>query len=299
MRRLRLNGPLVAGATVVLGLVVILLLPLFIDLDPNTVRLTDVVNGRIVVPPLAPGVNGHLLGTDRMGRDLLARLVYGARFTLSAGFGIAALRALLGIPLGLIAGWYGGTLSYITNLLSSSLSALPTLLAVIVLMHGAALAVKSYNSYLAAYVVVVALVGVPRLAEQLRRLVDEVKTQPYIEAARATGAPTARIVVRHILRVISGDLVVALAAETGWVLLLMGQLAVFRFIIAGDLAFQGGQAQGVSAEKTAEWAEMVGLNYGLFRTRYWVPLYPVLALGTTVAGLQLLAEGLRRRWLHR
>ncbi|MGE5673522.1 MAG: ABC transporter permease [Mycobacterium leprae] len=294
----RYNLPLILGLVVLAGIGVTLLLPLFVHLDPQATHVFLQDGDLLRHSPTPPGVGGYLLGTDEFGRDLLARVIYGARLTLPIALAIGLLRALLAIPVGLIAGWRGGWAARFTNLFASSISALPVTILAIFLFKS--LAVWFVGQFLVLYLTIMVLIGAPRLAEQVRRLTAEVKMQPYIESAVAAGTPTGRILFRHVLPVIQGDLAITMAAELAWVLILMGQMAIFGVMV---VPFRQVTIEGipypVNMDLTPEWGTLLGLSRRIFRSSPWIPFAGAIAIGVTVASLQLIAEGLRRRWLHR
>lgn len=297
--RLRLNTPLVVGGLLMLGLLVVLVLPYFVDLpDPNATRMIAEVDGKVKGPPFSPGTAGYVWGSDGAGRDVLARVIYGARPSVGLALGVAAARALLCIPLGLLAGWRGGWLGRTVHGLATGFGSLPTLMLVIYVLRTLGLLVtKGPWWLLTAAVLVVA--GVPRLAEQVRRLTQEAAVRPHIEAAIATGASGGRIMWKHIFPLLKGDLLVAMTAEMGWVLLMLGQITIFGIIFGGAIFVPREGAAAVRVERLAEWGQSMGINVGFLRTHPWVPYAPAAALGLTIVGFQLLAEGIRQRWIRR
>ncbi|HWI60518.1 MAG TPA: ABC transporter permease subunit [Symbiobacteriaceae bacterium] len=299
LMRLRLNGPLVVGSLLMLALVVVLILPSFADLpDPNATRMIAQVDGRTMGPPFRPGQVGYVWGSDGAGRDVFARVIYGARPSVGLALGVAAVRALLCIPLGLLAGWRRGWLGRTVHGLSTGFASLPTLVLVIYVVRTLGIFVTSGPWWLLLAVVLV-VAGVPRLAEQVRRLTEEAAVRPHIEAAVAAGASGWRIIWKHIFPLLKGDLLVAMTAEMGWVLLMLGQITVFGMIFGGAIAVPREGALPLYVERLPEWGQAMGINVGLLRTHPWVPYAPAAALGLTVVGFQLLAEGIRQRWIRR
>jgi peptide/nickel transport system permease protein len=301
MKRLRLNGPLVLGSLIGLGLLVLLVLPWVVKLrDPYLgVFLADVGGGKLMAPPYKPGVAGYLLGSDFVGRDLLSRLVYGARTTLLVALVISAARWLLALPIGLASAWRGGWAAGLTRTLATGFSAIPSLVMVAIVLLSLKQVVFATNTWMAVYGAALIVVGVPRLAEQVRRRAVAVRLMPHIEAAVATGAGGGRIVRRHILPVMVPDLLVMGAAEMAWVLLTMGQLAVFMIFVGGTVKIEKDGWPTRYVEWQAEWGQMLGANRTMFLSNPWIPLYPGMALGLAAACFHLLAEGLRLRFLRR
>lgn len=300
MRRLRLNGPLLLGALLGLGLLLVLCLPWLMELpDPHLARFYVWIDDVLRLPPFAPGEQGFVLGSDRMGRDMLSRLIYGARTTLAIAMGVTLLRFVLAVPLGLLAGWRGGWLGRFTSALAGGFGAIPTLILVALILSGLRRMIADPMDWFLIYCAVLVAAGFPRIADQMRLRAQEIALQPHIEAAVAVGAGSGRIIRRHIAPLMRADLLVTVAAEMAWVLVAMGQLAVFGIFVGGTvvLRFEGYPDQVM--EWMAEWGQMLGANRMLVRSRPWIPLYPGIALGLAAACFHLLAEGIRIRGLRR
>lgn len=289
------NVPLWLGTTLLAGLLLLLVLPLIVGLkDPDAISVATRVGERVVKAPYAPGQLGYVLGSDWAGRDVLSRVVYGARITLLIAVVVTSLRAALAIPAGLLAGWYGGLAARVISALSTGTSALPSIVLATLILGGIQKAVPE-SGWLWTYCGVMVLIGTPRLAEQVRRLTEETARRQHIEAAVALGAPPRRIILKHIFPLMNGELAVSLAAEMAWALVMMGQLAIFNIWVGGYVAVELIDSV-LRLEKFPEWGQMMGANRDLLRTgQWWIPVAPGVALGATVVGLQLLAEGLRLR----
>lgn len=300
LQRLRLNGPLVFGLALVAGLVTMVLLPWISHVrDPHLAQLMAFVDGNMYTPPLKPGQYGFLWGTDRVGRDLFARVVYGARITLALAAGVNILRCLVAFPLGLWAGWQGRVPGRLTRALATGFGAIPTLLLVSMILKPLRQMVSSQLAWLWVYGLVLVVAGFPRIAEHVRRRAEEIRALPHIESAVAAGAQPRRIVLKHILPLMSGDFMVVMAAEMAWVLLMMGQLAVFGVFVGGYVRVVRDGFPTLTVEWMAEWSQMLGANRGEFLSHPWIPMYPGIALGLTAVCFHLLAEGLRLRSLRR
>lgn len=299
MRRLRINAPALVALILALPLLALLLLPLVVDLpDPAQTRLAADVGDRVMPPPYKPGQFDYLLGSDRAGRDLLARLAYGGRLTLSVALSISLLRAAASLPLGLLAGWYGGWAARLISAFSFGLGALPSLVLVTFALSGIR-AVAQGNAWIGAYIGVAALAGAPHLAEQVRRLTREIAARPHVEAAVSLGAGPPRILTRHVLPLMAGNLAVAFAADVAWVLIMMGQLSVFGIYLGGTLVIERLGHLPLVLESQPEWGQMLGANRDLLRTHPWIPISPALGIGLAASCFQMLAEGLRIRWARR
>lgn len=296
----RWNMPLVAGVGLCLGLLLLLLLPALVDLPhPQMALMTAWVDGKIVRAPFAPGQMNYLLGSDVLGRDLLSRLVYGARYTLLIAGAINLVKALVGIPLGLAAGWSGGWLRQVSLLMARGMGALPKVVMAVMILAPLRLLMVADATWLVTYGLVMAVLGLPAVVEFTRLRTEELKVMPHVEAARALGASDGQIIWRHIARLLRGDLAVMLAAEMAWVLLMMGQLAVLGIVLGGTSVMVGPLDQALSVEYWPEWSLMLAVNRWAILGRRWHLLLPGLALGLAAFAFHMLAEGLRLRWMRR
>ncbi|MBP2017283.1 peptide/nickel transport system permease protein [Symbiobacterium terraclitae] len=294
----RLNFPLILGLMLTAGLLFLLVLPELVTLeDPHVGVYMQVEGRRLRLAPFAPGEFGYVLGSDMVGRDMLARVVYGARYTLGLAAGVILLRLAVALPAGLRAGWAGGRAGRLVQTLAVGFGSIPALALVAMTLGGLRWLIPGQAGWLAAYVAMLVLSGAPRMAEQVRRRVEEIMIMPHVEAARALGATPGRILLRHVLPLMRADLAVMISSEMAWVLLLMGQLAVFGIYVGGTVAVRGDGWVRI-IEYLPEWGQMLGANrYNILGTP-WIPFYPGLALGLSAAAFHLLAEGFRLRGLR-
>jgi peptide/nickel transport system permease protein len=142
--------------------------------------------------PLQPPSREHLLGTDRLGRDVFSRLLYGGRIVLWVVALSVAISAAVGVPLGLLSGWSGGRLDRVLSMVMDAVYAFPSLVLAIAL--AAVLGPRPENAAVA-----IAVVYIPTYFRMVRGQVLQVKASPFVESLRALGLPTGRILVRHIL----------------------------------------------------------------------------------------------------
>lgn len=224
-----------------------------------------------VLAKLRPPTSDHLLGTDSFGRDILSRLLYGARVSLVIGF-IATLAAMaVGSVIGLFAGWYGHRFDALVMQAMDVLLAFPSLILglIIVAMLG-----PSMINIIAA----IALTSVPAFARIARAPTIAVKQREYVEACRALGYADARIMVRHILPNIFPEILV------------MGSLWLANAIrTEASLAFIG---LGVKPP-TATWGGMIREGFENILDSPWLALAPGFAILVVVFSLNLLGDGLR------
>lgn len=251
------TGGVLAGVVVLLALVSLFWLPYDSD---------DTSGGRLA----GPG-GGHLLGTDKLGRDLFTQLMTGSRIALEAGLGSVAVAAVLGITLGVVAafaqGWFDDTLSALLDILI----AFPTLLL-------AMLIVAARSATLGSAVLAIGLAQSAVVARLTRILVKRVLAQDYITASRTSGTSWPRIVAGHVLPNIWPTLVVNLALQFG--------LAV--------LAEAGLSYLGLGAPPpNASWGRMLQEAQATFTTAPAGALAPGVLLVLLVIGVNLIADGLR------
>lgn len=215
--------------------------------------------------------SSHWLGTDDLGRDVLSRLLYGARISISVGILSQLTIALVGIPIGAIAGLKGGWLDYIVMRVIDVLSSLPTILFYILLM--VALGAGFWNLILA-----MTLTGWIGIARLVRGQVLSLKKTDFIRASRAMGAGNWYIVKKHILKNVLTPVIVSIALG----------IPGAMFAEAG-LSFLG---LGIPAPQ-ASWGQMVGMYQGYIRTAWHLTVFPSILLALTMLGWFLFADGIR------
>jgi peptide/nickel transport system permease protein len=218
-----------------------------------------------------PGTPGHLLGTDNLGRDVLSRLLYGSRISLSVGLVVVSIAAAIGTALGLLSGYYGGAVDITIMRLVEIFVAFPFLILVVAVI--AVLGPSLYNVML-----VLGLVSWPLYARLVRSEVLAIREFPYIEAARAIGAGKARIMFRHVLpNCLSSVLVTAAMSMAGAIL------------STAALGFLGLGVQ----PPTPEWGMMLNEARKFLRQYPWEIFYPGVAIMLVVLALNFLGDGLR------
>ncbi|WP_435134806.1 ABC transporter permease [Actinacidiphila sp. bgisy144] len=258
----RRSATLVSGVTLT-GLIVLLAL---VSAFWTPYATDDTSGGRLA----GPG-GGHLLGTDKLGRDLFTQLMTGSRIAVEAGLGSVAIAALIGVTLGVLAafaqGWLDDTLAAFLDILI----AFPTLLL-------AMLVVTARSATLSSAIIAIGLAQSAVVARLVRILVKRVLTQDYITAARTSGTSWPRTVLGHVLPNIWPTLVVNLALQFG--------LAV--------LAEAGLSYLGLGAPPpNASWGRMLQEAQATFTTAPAGALAPGILLVVLVVGVNLVADGLR------
>jgi ABC-type dipeptide/oligopeptide/nickel transport system permease subunit len=254
----------IGGGIVVALVLMAIAAPLVARHDPVGVDLIRSLEG-----PSAT----HWLGTDIQGRDVWARLVYGARVSLTVGIASQGIALLLGLVLGLLAGYYGKWLDELVMRLADVTLAFPTLLLLIAL-------VAALQPSLTIVFVTIGLVGWAGMARLVRGQVLVVRELEYVQAQRALGANDARIITRHVLPGVVAPVVIA------------STLGIAGAIMAeSSLSFLGLGVQ----PPTPSWGAMIADGRDLYqlRTAPWTSLSPGLAIGAAVLGFNLLGDALR------
>jgi len=221
---------------------------------------------------LAPPSWQHWLGTDEMGRDLYARLLYGGRITLGMVVAVAGLIAPFGLFMGLIAGYAGGIVDLVFMRICDIFLALPRLVLALAF-------VAAWRPGIMSAVVAIALTGWPPYARLARAEALLLRQSEAIAAIRLMGASNWRILFRHIAPLSLPSLIVRLTLEMSGIIL----------TVAG-LGFLGMGAQ----PPLPEWGAMVAAGRPYLLTQWWVPTVPGLAIVLAALGFNLLGDGLRR-----
>jgi peptide/nickel transport system permease protein len=213
----------------------------------------------------------HLFGTDEVGRDLLARVIYGARASLLAGLVSVGIAIAAGVPLGLIAGYAGGLVDALISRLTDAMLACPFLILAIAL--AAFLGPSLSNAMIA-----IGITATPLFIRLTRGQVLAIKSEDFVEAARAIGNPPWRIALRHILPNVMPQLLV------------QASLTVATAIIAeASLSFLGLGQQ----PPAPSWGSMLNAAQRFLVNAPWLAVWPGLAIMITVLSFNLLGDGLR------
>jgi peptide/nickel transport system permease protein len=262
-RRGRWNAPLVAGL-VLFALIVLCAVcaPLLTSYDPIQQNLADAF--------LAPGSKNHLLGTDALGRDVLSRLLYGARVDLRVGVLAVISPFVIGSLLGLISGWFGGWVDAVIGRIVDMVIAFPFLVLVIALVF--AMGPGTTSIYTA-----ITLVGWVAYCRIVRGQVLIAKEQEYAMAARASGLPTWRILLRHLLPNVVLQAIVFSMSDI-----------VLTLLAIVTLGFLG---LGVPPP-TPDWGTMIQEGQQFILDKWYMSTIPGLAVVLTGLALALIADGI-------
>ena len=286
------NLPIVFGGIIVLGLFLIVLFgPAWAPENPYLAgqRSSMVIDGTFTTSPFPP-MPGLPLGTDQWGRDILSLLLYGTRNTLVACLFIAMARILLGLSLGLLAGWNEGrSIDRVVMSLVEASSALPALLTGMILIMALGI-----QKGIAVFIVALCFVGWAEIAQYMRSETLVVKRKPFIDSARVVGLDDLGITVRHILPNVLPALVVIAVLEMAAVLMILGELGFIGVFIGGGTWVQVGDTTVANIPDIPEWGAMMAGSRAYARSKTWMVFYPSAAFFVAVLGFNLLGEGLRR-----
>ncbi|RME82891.1 MAG: ABC transporter permease [Caldilineae bacterium] len=257
----RSNAAMAGTAIILIWLLIAILAPYITPYD----HLAQDLSHR-----LEPPNRVHWFGSDELGRDIFSRVLYGARISMPLGILVVALSSVIGILVGGISGYVGGTFDEVVMRIADVFLAFPSL--VLAMAITAALGPGLNNAMLAIVVVLW-----PTYARVIRGQVLAVKERDYIEAARAVGAPSHRILLRHVFPNSYTPVFVKASLDIGAAIL-----------IAAGLSFIGLGAP----PPTPEWGTMVSMGRQKF-AQWWIATFPGLAMLTVVMGFNFLGDGLR------
>lgn len=258
----RNRSALIGGSIMVVVIAVALLSPWITPYDPLAVMPKDRLQG--------PSWS-HWMGTDKVGRDVLSRVIAGAPQSLSVGLITMLLGGSIGVTLGLIAGYVRGPISTGIVMLGDAMLAFPSILLALAIV--AALGPGLRNTIIA-----VGVATIPYYMRVVRSAVLALRESQFVEAAVVSGSSDLRIVVRHVLPNVLAPIIVlaSLSVATG-------------ILVGSSLSFLGLGAQ----PPEPEWGSMLNDGRSILRQAPWVTTFPGLAIMITVLGMNLLGDGLR------
>ncbi|MFL5641197.1 MAG: ABC transporter permease [Chloroflexota bacterium] len=233
-------------------------------------------NGNRPLPPLSPG---HLLGTDQLGRDLLSRLLDGARISITVAFVVQFVIICLGVPVGAIAGWFGGRTDNALMRLTDVIYAFPDILFIILLSVAFRDTVvgQSMDGLLLVFIAI-GLVGWVTVARLTRGQMLALKETEFVEAARAIGVSDRKIVTRHLLPNGMGPIIVAITLGIPVAILAEATLAYIGI--------------GVQPPR-ASWGSLISEGQKFIRAEPHLVVFPAIAIALALIGFTFLGDGLR------
>lgn len=253
----------VAGLVIIVGvLLVMALAPVISPYDPNALDLRS---------RLAPPGPEHWLGTDQVGRDLLSRIIWGSRVSVTVGLAIVFFSMSIGTVVGAFSGLVGGRIDTAIMRLMDVLLSFPSF--VMAMALAAALGPDLINAMMA-----IAVVRIPFYVRLARGQALSLRERPYVKAAVTFGASRLQIVRRHVVPNALAPIIVQSTLDIGGAIL-----------TAAALSFIGLGAQ----QPTAEWGAMVSSGRDFLLDQWWYPTFPGLAILVTAIGFNLLGDGLR------
>ena len=259
----RMNVLFVLGSTLFLLIVLAAIFaPLIAPYDPVAINFAD---------KLSPPTWQHLMGANELGQDVFSQVLFGARTSLMVGVVVISLAIAIGVPIGLLAGYFGGRLDTALMRVSDVFLAFPPLLLPIAIT--AALGTGLFNAMAA-----LAVSWFPWYSRIVRGAVMRVKSELYISAARAMGVSNVRIMLRHALPNSLTPIIVQGSMDFGYAIL-----------AAASLSFIGIGAQ----PPTPEWGLMAALSRDRFLDNWWTVAFPGLAIFVTVLAVNLVGDGVR------
>ena len=237
---------------------------------PVITKGVDPLEGNIADALLAPGKD-HIFGTDKMGRDIFTRVIYGARASLISTFGVVLLIFLIGTAIGVIAGCFGGIVDAVLMRIADMMVAFPGLVL--------ALAVAGIiGSSMKNAIIAITLVSWTKYARLARSLVLQIKDRDYVSAAVVSGSRITHIIRAYMLPNALPILIITAATDVGSMML---ELAAFSFLGFG------------AKPPTPEWGYMLNEGRGLMQNAPWMMIFPGLAIFLVVIVFNMLGDSLR------
>lgn len=255
--------PVIISAVLLAAIILsAVLAPVLATHDPDKLSLEETLR--------QPSLD-HLLGTDKTGRDIFSRLLYGASTTLLSALGVVVISVIIGVPLGLISGYFGGWIDNLIMRIEDVILAFPALLLAFVF-------VASFGRGVTNAILALGIVYVPMISRLARSLTLSEKHNTYVESARSIGYSNARILFRHILPNCVSTMLVQLTLDIGYAIL---DLSALSFLGLGV------------QPPTSDWGAMLEESRIFLRTNPVMAIAPGIAIIITVVSLNILSDGLQ------
>jgi len=219
-----------------------------------------------------PGTGNHLIGTDELGRDVLSRLMYGARLSLTIGIAAALISTAIGVVFGAVSGYYGGWVDGIMMRFVDLMLAFPSIFLLLVFFS-----VRGQNS-VAWVIVLLGVFGWMWLARIIRGEFMSLRQRDFIDAARMIGAPSGRIIFRHLLPNVVAAIIVSTTLNIAYYMLSEAALSFLGFGVPSG---------------TPTWGNMLNSSKSSYVTHPWLAIAPGLTLTVAVLAINFIGDGLR------
>lgn len=269
LNRMRKNPFFVVGSIAAVIVVVLLLLsPVLVQFDPNANSLTD----RFLPPEgFAHGLQGHILGTDQLGRDVFTRLLLGGRYSLAIACGVVLLQTLVGTVLGILAGYFGGILDAIIMRACEVFMAIPNLILAIAIMSVLGPSIMNL-------IIVLTFSGWVNCCKVTRNNVRVIKGQEFVKASRVLGANGFHIMFHQIFPNVTTHIIILASQRIGMTIIIEAALSFLQL--------------GISPP-TPSWGNMIAAGRMYMTTQPWLVFAPGIALMFAALAFNFLGDGIR------
>ncbi len=273
-RRFRRHKLAILGGIVLLAIILVAIFaPLLAPMDPNYIDETHWQG-----TPLAPGVAGHILGTDEVGRDVLSRLMFGTRISITVAICTVIMEVIIGTLVGVFSGYYGGWLDFTLMRITDVFLAIPLLPLLLVLTAIVAATSNKASLNFFTIVLIIGSLSWPSVARLVRASFLSLREREYAEAARALGNRDGRIIFRHLLPNAIAPIIVQATLEIANIIILESTLSWLGFGIQPP---------------TASWGNMLSNAQANLSIAPWAAILPGLCIFITVLSISYLGDGLR------
>ena len=272
-RKFRRHHLALLGAAA-LGLIIIgaVFAPLFTHFNPND------IDSNWQGTPLAPGTFGHWLGTDDLGRDLWARMLFGGRISLTVAITAVLIEVALGTFIGAISGYYGGGIDWILMRITDTFLSIPILPLLLVLTGIVAASSTKASLNFGTIVIIIGILSWMPVARLVRASFLSLREKEFCEAARAIGGRDSRIMFKHLLPNAMAPIVVQATLDVANVILLESALSFLGF--------------GIQPPE-ASWGNMLSDAQTMVSVAWWAAVYPGLCILATVLAINYIGDGMR------